>query len=488
VTGPATAGYEAVIGLEVHAQLLTESKMFCGCSARYAGAPPNSHVCPVCLGLPGSLPVINEKAFDSAIKVAAAMNCDVAPVTRFDRKNYPYPDIPKGYQISQYDMPIGRDGHIEIHVAGGRQRVGIIRVHLEEDTGKSIHANVGGREVSLVDYNRAGVPLLEIVSEADLRSSEAARQYFSTLREVLVYLGVSSGDMQEGALRADVNVSVRKPGDDFGVKVEIKNLNSFRSVGSAVDFEIKRHVEILEAGGNLSQETRGWDDAAQVTIGQRSKEFAEDYRYFPEPDLPPLNISPAFLDAIRSSMPETANSKRARFMDEYGLSEYDATVVTQDPDMARLLDQTVGLPTKPSPKIVANWLTGEFLRLLNETGIPMDQTRITPAGLGGLVDLLGDGTITTAIGKTVFEEMFRTGDSPASIVDARGLRQVSDHAELEAAVKTVISENPALVSDYVEKDRKTEGPLVGKVMAATGGKANAAVVKQIIARFLLGSR
>ena len=476
--------YEPVIGLEVHAQLNTVSKMFCGCDAQYSGAAPNSHVCPVDLGLPGSLPVINERALEMAIMAALAFNCEVAEVTRFDRKNYPYPDIPKGYQISQYDTPIGQNGHVEIESGGTTRTIGIIRVHLEEDTGKTIHANVDGREVSLVDYNRSGVPLLEIVSQPDIRTPEEARAYFSALREILVFMGVNSGDMQEGSLRADVNVSVRKHGADHGVKIEIKNLNSFRSVARALDYEIERQIVILERGDYLFQETRGWDESREITVAQRSKEFAEDYRYFPEPDLPVLRLTRERVDAIRAKLPERASAMRTRFVEQYGLSQADAAVLTQDPVLARLLDETLRFAPGSDPKAIANWLTGEFLRLLRETGTPIESSKITAEGLGALVTLVAKGTITTAIGKTIFEEMFQTGAAPESIVAEKGLEQISDQSELETVVRQVLDENPALVADYISKDGKTVGPLVGKVMAETRGKANAALVKEIIAEQL----
>jgi len=476
--------YEPVIGLEVHAQLLTQSKMFCSCSASYSGAAPNTHVCPVDLGLPGSLPVANQAAVEQAIMVALALNCQIAPITKFDRKNYPYPDIPKGYQISQYDTPLGRDGYVDFESETGSERCGIIRVHMEEDTGKTIHGRMGGKDVSLVDYNRSGVPLLEIVSHPDLRSSAGARRYFETLREILVYLGVCSGDMQEGALRADINVSVRRPGSEHGVKVEIKNLNSFRAVARAVEFEIDRQVRCLEAGGTLTQETRGWDEAAEKTVPQRSKEFAEDYRYFPEPDLPPLDVPKVLVDAVRSRMPEAAAKKRERYVNHYGLTAYDAAVLTQDPELARLMDQTVAAAPFAEPKAISNWLTGELLRLLHETGMEPAVVPITPQLLAGLLKLLADGTISNAIGKTVFEEMFRSGTNAATIVRERGLTQMGDPEELRQVVEQVLTANPGLVKQYVEQDRKTEGPLIGQVMKATGGKANAAIVKDLIAEKL----
>lgn len=477
--------YLPTIGLEVHAQLLTSSKMFCSCAADYSGAAPNTLVCPVCLGLPGSLPVINQRAVDQAIMVALALNCTVAELTKFDRKNYPYPDIPKGYQISQYDTPLARDGYVEIGADGDRERIGIIRVHLEEDTGKTIHAALDGREVSLVDYNRSGVPLLEIVSHADIHSPESARLYFTTLREILVYLGVNSGDMQEGALRADVNVSVARLGEEAGVKTEIKNLNSFRSVQRALQHEIDRQIKLLETGAVLTQETRGWDESQEITIPQRSKEFAEDYRYFPEPDLPPLYLDPAMVESIRQSLPGTAEAKRDRFVRELGLSAGDARVLTGEPALAALFEETVRLEPSIDPSQAANWLTGEFLRLVNETATPTGETGITAHSLQGLLRLLRDGRITNAIGKMVFEEMFRTGRGADEIVTERGLAQMSDESEVRSVVQKVLDENPVLVSDYLNKDRKTEGPLVGKVMAATRGTANAAIVKRVIAEILL---
>jgi aspartyl-tRNA(Asn)/glutamyl-tRNA(Gln) amidotransferase subunit B len=476
--------YEPVIGLEIHAQLLTASKLFCSCDARYSGASPNSHVCPVDLGLPGSLPVINKSAVEKAIMVGLALSCEIAEVTKFDRKNYPYPDIPKGYQISQYDTPLSTEGHIEFDVGSERHRVGIIRAHLEEDTGKTIHAKAGERDVSLVDYNRSGVPLLEIVSHPDIRSPEAARQYFAELREVLIYLGVCSGDLQEGAMRADINVSVRLPDGELGTKVEIKNLNSFRSVQRSLEYEIRRQVQVLESGGTLIQETRGWDEVIEVTVPQRSKEYAEDYRYFPEPDLPPLHLSRELVQGIREAMPELAGSKRERFVRDYHLSEKDAGVLTMEPALAALMDETVLASPDTEPKIAANWLTGEFLRLRRETESSIEESKISGGNLAELLRLLGAGTITTAIAKTVFEEMFASGKSARDIVSERGLTQIADQGELREIVKQVLDSNPALVKDYVERDRKTEGPLVGQVMKASRGKANAAIVKQIIAEML----
>ena len=477
-----------MIGLEVHAQLLTESKMFCGCSARYSGAAPNSHVCAVDLGLPGALPVPNARALDAAVMVGLALNCEIVSDTRFDRKNYPYPDIPKGFQISQYDQPLARNGSVTLRSLDHSKQVGIIRAHLEEDTGKTIHATVNGREVSLVDYNRAGVPLLEIVSEADMTTPQEARAYFSMLREILIYLGVSSGDMQEGALRADVNVSVRRDGEPPGVKVEIKNLNSFRAVERALQFEIDRQASVLASGGTLTQETRGWDESREVTISQRSKEFAEDYRYFPEPDLPPLRITDEHIDRIRAAMPELAAEKRQRYVEVFGLSSYDAQVLTQDPAVATLFDETVDVAGAAVAKNAANWLTGEFLRLMGEQGIGATQSLLTSASLAELIHLTESKAITTPIAKTVFAETFATGQPPAEIVQKRGLSQVSDRGDLEAAVRAVLEANPALVGDYVTKDRKTEGPLVGKVMAATRGRANPETVKQIMAEILLADR
>jgi aspartyl-tRNA(Asn)/glutamyl-tRNA(Gln) amidotransferase subunit B len=480
-----SSSYLPMIGLEVHAQLLTESKMFCGCNARYSGAPPNSHVCPVDLGLPGSLPVINERALHSALIVALALNCQIERNSRFDRKNYPYPDIPKGYQISQYERPLGRRGYLLLDEFSPPKRVGITRAHLEEDTGKTIHASIGGREVSLVDFNRSGIPLLEIVSDADMVSPEEARAYFAALREILVFLGVNSGDMQEGALRADVNVSLRKEGEQPGVKVEIKNLNSFRAVERAIRYEIDRQSMALEAGNTLPQETRGWDEARGITVAQRSKEFAEDYRYFPEPDLPPITFTDAQIERIRASSPELAAAKRMRFVNDLGLSPYDARVLTQDPTVAALFEATIAVTGPGGAKSITNWLTGEFLRLIGEGERGTSETLVTASGLAELVGLVADSAVTTPVAKVLFEEMFKTGASPAMVVEQRGLRQVSDRGELVAAVELVLAANEMLVADYVNKDRKTEGPLVGKVMAATGGKANPTVVKEMIAALLL---
>jgi len=481
--GSQGAGYRPVIGLEVHAQLLTHSKMFCGCDARYSGARPNSHVCPVCLGLPGALPVINRAALEQTLMVATALNCRVPETSRFDRKNYPYPDIPKGYQISQYAAPLGRAGHLDIFHADGPDRVGIIRVHLEEDTGKTMHSVLDGRPVSLVDYNRSGVPLLEIVSEPCIHSPDAARRYFAGLREVLVYLGVNSGDMEEGVLRADVNVSLSR-GAHPGAKVEIKNLNSFRAVTRALEFEIDRQAALLEAGGQVAQETRGWDEGQEETVSQRSKEYAEDYRYFPEPDLPALTVSPERVEEIRRTLPELPAARRARYVDSAGLSPYEAEVITQDPALASLFDETLSLQPPGGSKAVANWIMGELLRLLHEAAVPLEASNISPRGLSGLLRLLGDGTITNAQAKIVFARMFETGAEADEIVRREGLAQIADTDELAATVRRVLAENEALVRDYVEKGGKTEGPLIGKVMAATGGRANAALVRELIRSLL----
>jgi aspartyl-tRNA(Asn)/glutamyl-tRNA(Gln) amidotransferase subunit B len=457
--------------------------MFCGCDARYWAAEPNSHVCPVDLGLPGALPVVNEEALEKAAMAGMALNCAIAEFTRFDRKNYPYPDIPKGYQISQYDHPIATRGYLDVELDGRSTRVGLVRAHLEEDTGKTIHSVVDEEHISLVDFNRSGVPLLEIVTEPDLQTAEEARAFFMQLREILVFLGVNSGDMQEGALRADVNVSVAAEGER-GTKVEIKNLNSFRSVAAAIEFEIGRQSEVVLAGGRVAQETRGWDDSLMRTVGQRSKEYAQDYRYFPEPDLPPLRLDAGWVAQVRTRMPELPRAKRARFVDRYRLSAYDASVLTQDPAIATLLDETVRLTPFAEPKLAANWISGEFLRLVNASGSDPATSNITAEALAGLIRLVADGTISNAIAKTVFEEMFETGRAAEDIVRDKDLAQVDDREELRPVVRKIIEENAVLVADYVEKARKTEGPLVGKIMAATRGKANPTTAKEILAEEL----
>jgi aspartyl-tRNA(Asn)/glutamyl-tRNA(Gln) amidotransferase subunit B len=466
--------YEAIIGLEVHAQLLTKSKMFCGCSADYFTAEPNTLVCPVCLGMPGTLPVTNQKAVEYTIMTALALNCTIAEVSVFSRKNYFYPDLPKGYQISQYDLPLSRDGWLEIEVDGKTKRIGIERVHLEEDTAKLVH--VGGH--SLVDFNRAGVPLMEIVSRPDIRTPEEARQYLTKLRTILRYLGVNSGNMEEGAMRCEANISLRPVGGkELGTKVEIKNLNSFRSVKMALEYEIERQRKILEAGGTIEQETMGWDEARGVTVVQRTKEYAHDYRYFPEPDLPPLVLSREWVEEIKAKLPELPDAKRDRFVEQYGLSRYDASVLTAERAVADYFEAYVR--AYPDAKTVANWITGELFRLLKAADIEIEAVKITPDALAELLTLVEKGTISIRIAKDVFAEIFETGRPATEIVEERGLAQISDVEELSRIVEQVIAENPGPVEEYLRGKEPVLRFLVGQVMKATRGRANPRLVNEL---------
>ena len=472
--------YEPVIGLEVHAQLLTSSKMFCTCSADYAGAPPNTHVCPVCLGMPGVLPVANQKAIEYTVMTALALNCQIPEFSKFDRKNYPYPDLVKGYQISQYDMPLSHDGWMSVELDGETTRIGIIRVHLEEDTSKLTHVtDESGRSYSLVDVNRSGVPLMEIVSAPDIHSPAEARAYLIKLRAILQALGVSTGNMEEGSFRCDANVSIRPVGSDkLGTKTEVKNMNSFRSVQRALEYEIKRQSAILEQGGRIVQETRGWVDEKGITVGQRSKEFAHDYRYFPEPDLPPLVLSREWVEGIRARLPELPDARRERFMEQFGLSRYDAVQLTASRPTAEFFEKAVGL--YPQPKAVANWMQSELFRLLKDSEGDVSGTKVTPEMLVELLGLMDRGTINARTGKEVFEEMFNTGKGAASIVKERGLSQISDTSHLEVVVDGVIKNNPQAVADYHAGKANAMGFLVGQVMKLTRGQANPGVVNQIL--------
>ncbi|SMB99591.1 aspartyl/glutamyl-tRNA(Asn/Gln) amidotransferase subunit B [Thermanaeromonas toyohensis ToBE] len=470
--------YEAVIGLEVHVELKTASKAFCSCSTAF-GAPPNTQVCPVCLGLPGVLPVINRQMVEFGIKTALALNCTIAPVCKFDRKNYYYPDLPKNYQISQYDLPLARDGYLEIEVDGVKKRVGIIRVHMEEDAGKLIHAEEPGADYSLVDYNRAGVPLLEIVSAPDLRSPDEARAYMEKLKAILEYLEVSDCKMQEGSLRCDANVSVRPKGSTaFGTKTEVKNMNSFRALHRALSYEIERQISILERGERVIQETRAWDEQRQVTYSLRSKEEAHDYRYFPEPDLVPLAIGQEWIERVRSTLPELPDARRERLIREYGLPEYDARVITGSKALADYFERTVAL--FPDAKQVSNWLMGDFLRLLNAKGLEPQEAPVSPESLAELLKLQQEGTISIRIAKEVLEEMFATGRGAREIVEAKGLTQITDVDQLTAIVEKVLATHPKVVEDYRKGKEKALGFLVGQVMKETRGKANPSLVNQLL--------
>ena len=485
---PLGSKYETIIGLEVHAQLLTKSKMYCGCSAAYASAAPNTHVDPVCLGLPGVLPVINRQAIEYTIMTGLALNCTIPPYTKFDRKNYPYPDLMKGYQISQYDAPLCLGGWLGIDVNGEPKRIGITRVHLEEDVAKLVHrTNALGESYSLVDVNRAGVPLMEIVSEPDMRSPEEARLYLVKLRAILQYLGVSTGNMEEGSFRCDANVSVRPRGTDvFLGKVEVKNMNSFRAVFRALSYEVERQIEIVDKGGTIPQETRGWVDDREVTVSQRSKEYAHDYRYFPEPDLPPLMPSREWVEGIRARLPELPEARRDRFMAELGLSRYDADLLTAGKPFADYFEQALAASSisperrQERAKLTSNWMLGELNRLLNDAGIEAPQSRATPAHLSELLDLIQAGTISARTGKEVFAEMFASGADARQIVEKRGLTQVSGTGELADIVARVLADNPQAVADYQSGKEQALKFLVGQVMKETRGRANPQVANTLI--------
>ncbi len=475
-----TREYEVIIGMEVHAQLLTRSKMFCGCSAAYADAPPNTHVCPVCMALPGALPVINKAAVEATIRTGLALNCEIAEFSVFARKNYFYPDLPKGYQISQYELPLTYNGWVEIEGDDGKpKRIRIRRAHLEEDTGKLVHVN--GH--SLVDLNRAGVPLLEIVTEADIRSAEEAHRYLTRLRTILRYLGVSTGDMEKGAMRCEANLSVRPKGQkEFGTKVEIKNLNSFKAVRDAIAYEVQRQIAVLESGGTIEQVTLGWDAARGRTFVQRTKEEAHDYRYFPEPDLLPLEVSREWVEALRATLPELPDAKIRRFGEEYGLSRKEAEVIVVEKDIADWYEAAVR--AYGNAREVYNWLTGEIFRHLNETNTPITEVKVTPEALADLLRLVDDGTINRNTAKVVLQDMFESGQAPRAIVEAKGLAQVSDEDALVAIVEKVIADNPDEVQRYREGKKGLFGWFVGQVMKATRGKANPATVRKLLSERL----
>jgi len=483
--------YETIIGLEVHAQLLTKSKMFCRCSADYASAPPNTHVCPVCLGMPGVLPTINKRAIEFAIMTALALNCSIPEHTRFDRKNYPYPDLMKGYQISQYDNPLSRNGWLSIEVNGKTKRIGITRVHQEEDVAKLVHrTDSTGETYSLVDVNRSGVPLMEVVSEPDIRSPEEARDYLMKLRSILQYLDVSTGNMEEGSFRCDANVSIRPVGTTkFMPKVEVKNMNSFKAVYRALAYEVERQKKLAEEGGRLVQETRGWVEEKGVTVTQRSKEEAHDYRYFPEPDLPPLELSRKFVDEIKSRLPELPDARRDRFMSQYNLSRYDANLLTDSRAMADYFEACLKLVpardgAEKKAKTVANWLLGEFARLLNATNIEIKDTKVKPQHLVEMLDLIDEGTLSTKMAKEVFEDMFHSGKKASQVVQEKGLAQISTTTELEAIVGQVIAMNSQAVADYKQGRETALKFLVGQVMKATKGQANPQMVNELLRRML----
>ncbi len=472
--------YEPVIGLEIHAQLKTKTKIFCACSTAF-GAAPNTHTCPVCLGMPGVLPVLNKKVVEYTMRMALATGCRIEPVSRFARKNYFYPDLPKGYQISQYELPIARKGKVAVEVNGATHQIGITRIHMEEDAGKLTHDP--GRPISRVDFNRTGVPLIEIVSEPDIRSPEAAGAYLRQLRAIVRYLGICDGNLEEGSFRCDANVSIRPAGSDaFGTRTEIKNLNSFKHVEKALQYEISRQAEILVDGGSVIQETRLWDPEKNRTQSMRSKEEAHDYRYFPDPDLLPLIIDTDWIETVRRDLPELPAEKKKRFVDAYGLPSYDADILTSDRELAMYFEDC--LQEFDRPKLVSNWIMGSLLGLLNAEGKSIDQAPVSASHLAQLLKLVDDETISGKIAKTVFEEMARSGKSASQIVEEKGLVQISDSGAIEDIVSSVVDANPAEVQAYRNGKTKLLGFFVGQVMRATRGKANPKLVNEILKRKL----
>ncbi len=472
--------YETVIGLEIHVELKTNSKIFCSSSTEFGGEP-NTHVCPVCLGLPGVLPVFNKKVLEYAIRVGLAINCKIAEFSKFDRKNYYYPDLPKNYQISQFDLPIAEHGYLDIEVDNQVKRIGITRVHMEEDAGKLVHqGNITISNYSLVDYNRTGVPLVEIVSEPDLRSPEEARAYLEKMKAIIQYTGVSDCKMEEGSLRCDANVSVRPKGSNvLGTKAEIKNMNSFKALQRALEYEVQRQIETLEDGGKIVQETRTWDDGKGITLSMRSKEQAHDYRYFPDPDLVPMIIDVKWVEEIRAALPELPDQRKSRYEKDYGLSEYDAEVVTSSKYLADYFEDCLASGYN-NPKIVSNWLTGELLRLLNAKGLEINQCLVKPNQLAEMLKMIDEGIISGKMAKTVFEEMFESGSDPGEIVKEKGLVQISDEGSISAVVDQILQDNQKVVEDFRSGKENALGFLVGQIMKATKGKANPAVVNKML--------
>lgn len=473
------SSYEPVVGLEIHAEMLTQSKMFCGCRVvDSVEAPPNTAVCPVCLGMPGMLPVINMRAVEFAMRVALALNCTVQHHNIFARKNYFYPDLPKGYQISQYELPLATNGWLDIELLSGeRKRVGIRRVHMEEDTGKLTHLDQDGG--SLVDYNRSGVPLLEIVSEPDLRTAEEAQAYGAKMRQLLRYLNVNSGDMEKGVIRFEANISVRPVGSEvLNTRTEVKNLNSFRALVGSINFELERQAALLEAGEPVQQDTLGWSETRRETFSQRGKEEADDYRYFPEPDLPPLNIHDAWITRVRSDLPELPDAKVQRYMDAFGLPAYDAAVLSEDRPVAEWYDAAVVAGCEP--KLAANWVINVLFSLMNEHKQTISTIRVLPAGLADLLDMLTRRAINNSTAKDVLAEMFLSGKAAGEIVAERGLGQISDEDALSTVVIRILQENPAQIESYLSGKEQLQGWFVGQVMKATRGKADPAIVNRVL--------
>ncbi|QWV93702.1 Asp-tRNA(Asn)/Glu-tRNA(Gln) amidotransferase subunit GatB [Geomonas oryzisoli] len=477
--------YQVVIGLEVHTQLTTNTKIFCGCSTRF-GAEPNSQTCPVCLGFPGALPVLNKQVVENAIRAGLATNCSITQRNVFARKNYFYPDLPKGYQISQFDLPICQHGHLDIEVDGETKRIGITRIHMEEDAGKLVHADIPGVDDSCVDLNRACTPLLEIVSEPDMRSPDEAIAYLKKLHQIVMYLGICDGNLEEGSFRCDANVSLMPVGSTvFGTRAELKNINSFKFIKQAIEYEIERQAEILDDGGKVIQETRLFDPNTGTTRSMRGKEEAHDYRYFPDPDLVPVLIPDQWIEDVRATLPELPEAKRARYVAELGLPEYDAEVLVSSRELAQYYEETVA--RFPQAKTVSNWVMGEVSRALNEdNNRSITDCPVTPALLADMLKLMEKGTISGKIAKTVFDEMYKTGKAPEKIVEEKGLVQVSDTGAIEAMVDEVLNNNPAQVEQYRGGKETVFGFFVGQVMRASKGKANPAVVNELLLKKLKG--
>ena len=476
--------YEAVIGLEIHCELKTKTKIFCGCATGF-GAEQNTHVCPVCLGLPGVLPTVNKRVVEFGIKAGLATNCTINKYSKFDRKNYYYPDLPKNWQTSQYDLPIAEHGWVDIDVDGEKKRIRLTRIHMEEDAGKLVHSGMTIKDsaTSNVDYNRTGVPLLEIVSEPDLRSAEEARAYMEKIKAIMEYIDVSNCRMEEGNLRADINVSLRPAGtEELGTRTEMKNINSFKNLEDAINYEIERQQEVLEDGGHVVQETRTFDPARGITLSMRSKENAHDYRYMPEPDLPPIVTSEETIEKYRSELPELPDARRARLEKEYGLSDYDAGIITSSRAMAEYFDAVVA--TGADPKLAANWIMGDLAKNLNEDGIDIVKSPVSAERLGKMIGLIMKDTISGKIAKKVFKEMWTNEDDPEKIVKDKGLVQITDTGAIEAAVDAAIAANPKAVAEYKGGKKKAIGALVGQVMKATRGKANPQMVNKMLAEKL----
>lgn len=483
VAGDVATKYEAVIGLEMHVQLGTKTKIFCGCPAEF-GAQPNSNVCPVCLGLPGALPVLSREAVELAIEASIALHCRINPFSRFARKNYFYPDLPKGYQISQYDQPLAEHGYVDINTEAGRKRIGVTRVHMEDDAGKSIHDGFRDSDrYTYVDLNRSGTPLIEIVSEPDMRTADEAYAYVTELKQVLQYVGVSECDMEKGQLRCDANVSVRLRGaEKFGTKAEVKNLNSFRFLKMAVEYEIERQIELIESGGRVSQETRLYNVETGRTVGMRSKEQAHDYRYFPEPDLVPLQVSEAWLEQVKQRLPELPAERRERFVNDYGLREYDAQVLTLTRETGDYFE--AAMKASSDGRSTANWVTGDLMALLKASGKEITESPVSAQHLGELVALINKGELSGKLAKDVLPKMFETGDAPSVIMEREGLKQISDSGALEKIVAEVVAGNPKQVEQYKSGKTAVIGFLVGQVMKASRGQANPAAVNELLKKSL----